>query len=91
METLERFRKEIDVIDAELVKLFEKRMDIILKVGKFKKANQVQILHQSREKEVLEKAQKMLQNKDYSEALNQFLSATMKISKALQKALIHDE
>jgi len=91
MELLENFRKEIDMIDAELVALFERRMDVVLQVAAFKKANQVEVLHQNREQEILKRAQKRLQNKDYTESLTEFLTMIMDLSKKLQKALIHDE
>lgn len=88
METLEDYRKEIDKIDEELTKLFEKRIDVVLKVAKFKKDNKVGVLQKGREDEVLQKALNTLQNKDYSDELIKFLNATMEISRGLQKRMI---
>ena len=32
---LSEYRKEIDEIDSEIIKLFERRMDVATKVGKY--------------------------------------------------------
>ncbi|MGG7178050.1 prephenate dehydratase [Clostridium paraputrificum] len=88
MEALEDYRKEIDEIDKELTQLFEKRMDVVLKVAKYKKDNSVGVLQKGREDEVLKKALDNLQNKDYSDELIKFLNATMEISRGLQKRMI---
>ena len=37
MGNLEDYRREIDSIDRELIALFEKRMNVAIKVGEYKK------------------------------------------------------
>ena len=37
MEDLDDYRKNIDEIDKKITELFEKRMDIVLKIGEYKK------------------------------------------------------
>ena len=91
MEALEDYRKEIDDIDKELTELFEKRMDVVLKVAQYKKDNNVGVLQKGREDEVLKKALDNLQNKDYSDELIKFLNATMEISRGLQKRKIDSD
>ena len=41
-------RAEIDAIDQELVKLFERRMDAVTEIARIKKAHKLPILDQSR-------------------------------------------
>lgn len=91
MEALEGYRREIDKIDEELTKLFEKRMDVVLKVAQYKKNNKVDVLQKGREEEVLQKALNVLENKDYSDELIKFLNATMEISRGLQKRKMEED
>jgi len=51
---LSELRNEIDTIDADLVKLFTKRMDIAAQVAEYKKANNLPIYVPAREREVLQ-------------------------------------
>ncbi|MCY6369990.1 prephenate dehydratase [Clostridium ganghwense] len=84
MKELERLRKEIDTIDEELTKLFEKRMKTVLKVAQYKKNNSIPILNKNREDEVVEKNIHHLENKSFKGALGEFLKSTMSISRKLQ-------
>ena len=51
---LNNLRKEIDVIDDELLNLIAKRMNISEKIGDFKKEHKVTVLQMDRWKQVLE-------------------------------------
>lgn len=51
---LQNLRKEIDVIDDEILNLFAKRMNVSKKIGEFKKEHKVTVLQMDRWKEVLE-------------------------------------
>ncbi len=88
MSGLEDFRKEIDEIDKQLIALFEKRMDEVLKVAQYKKDNNLDIFQKGREEVVIGKALANLKNKDYSDEVVKFLNATMEISRGLQKRKI---
>jgi|UniRef100_A0A6C0IW12 monofunctional chorismate mutase len=55
MSKLDIFREEIDDIDDQILDLLIKRMSISIKVGKFKKENNITILNSNRENEVLER------------------------------------
>lgn len=50
---LDELRTEINKIDDELIKLFEKRMEVSSKIGKYKKENNLPILNSQREREIL--------------------------------------
>lgn len=51
---LNNFRKEIDIIDDELLNLIAKRMNISEEIGNFKKEHRVAIIQMDRWKQVLE-------------------------------------
>ncbi len=50
---LDELRVEIDKIDDELIKLFQKRMDVAVKIGEYKKKNNIPVLNSQREREKL--------------------------------------
>lgn len=51
---LQIFRKEIDIIDDEILKLIAKRMSVSEKIGEYKKEQKVAVLQMDRWKQVLE-------------------------------------
>ena len=53
MSELEEYRRQIDEIDAQLVELFLKRMDVTGRVGAYKQAHGVPVLDAEREKQVV--------------------------------------
>ena len=53
MKDLNQCRAELDVIDAQLVRLFEKRMQVVRDVARYKQAHNMNILDSSRENAVL--------------------------------------
>ncbi len=52
---LERLRKEIDLIDEELLNILASRMNVVRSIGQYKKENNMTILQSSRWKEILKK------------------------------------
>lgn len=85
MDKLELLRKEIDDIDGQLVELFEKRMETVLKVGEYKTKMNLPILNESREEEVITKNIDYLRDRSLENYLKDFLLNLMEISKRLQK------
>lgn len=67
-------RREIDNIDEELVKLFEKRMNIAINVAKYKIENNMPIFNEAREIEVIKKNVARLSNKEYSKLTESFFN-----------------
>lgn len=51
---LEKYRKEIDEIDFEILKLFSKRFELWKKIWEYKKQNWIKILQENRWQEVLD-------------------------------------
>ena len=84
MAAIDDYRNKIDEIDKEITRLFEERMDIVIKVGEYKKQNNLPVFNKAREDEVIEKNIGYLNNKDYAEGLKQFFINIMNISKDLE-------
>ena len=62
MDALDKARREIDAVDAELAALFERRMAAVLAVAQYKQAHGLPIFDAAREKVVLDKAEARIQN-----------------------------
>ncbi|MGG7142835.1 prephenate dehydratase [Clostridium nigeriense] len=88
MGNLEDYRREIDFIDRKLISLFEKRMDVAIKVGEYKKERNLPIFNGKREEEVIEKNINLLNNKDYSDITRSFFEKVMELSRSLQANLM---
>lgn len=54
MTKLDIYREEIDSLDRQLIVLLAKRLDIVQKVGKYKKENNMPALQSGRWQEVLD-------------------------------------
>ena len=63
MDELERMRKELDEIDAGIVRLFEQRMAVTSRVGRYKQENGLPVLDSRRQREVLESKAALLEDK----------------------------
>ncbi|KGM98431.1 chorismate mutase [Clostridium novyi A str. 4552] len=90
MEDLKELRDNIDSIDKELIALFQKRMETVLKVAEYKKKNNIPILNSNREDEVIKKNSKFIYNEDLKKSVEEFLKDVMKISKDLQAKKISE-
>lgn len=81
---LDEIRKNIDETDAELLKLFSRRMELCRQVAAYKKENGMPVFQGGREREVLDKIAR--QSPDGLEAASRLLfSQIMEISKCLQQ------
>ena len=83
-ERLLQLRTEIDVIDAELAALFERRMDIVLEVAKFKQAAGLPIYDPSREDIVIAQGRARV-SPEYADSMEKFLRELMYLSKEHQQ------
>jgi chorismate mutase / prephenate dehydratase len=91
LSNLEEYRKEIDLIDKEIIALFEKRMDIVIKVGEYKKENNLEILNVKREEEVIEKNISNLKNEKHKDAGRKLFEQIMELSRELQENLMKEK
>ncbi|WP_164946860.1 chorismate mutase [Clostridium sp. FP1] len=77
-------RNEIDKIDASLLSLFENRMELVLKIGEYKKKNNMEILNGAREEAVIKKNLDLVKNSNLHLEVEEFFKAVMEISRGLQ-------
>lgn len=87
---LSDWRKEIDQIDKEIITLFEKRMDVVINVAKYKIERNLPIFNGAREAEVIEKNLNRLNNQEYREYAEKFLNDLMSTSRELQHSIMGD-
>lgn len=84
MADLNDYRREIDEIDGRLIPLFERRMEIVREVGRYKKEHGLPVLQAGREEEILQKAAGILKDQDYAADAKRFMRAVMEISRGAQ-------
>lgn len=89
MDEIFKLREEIDEIDNELVKLFEKRMSISKKVAEYKRVNGMPIYDETREREIIKKNIDRLDDKRLSSDLEAFYEMIFRISKDIQEREIN--
>lgn len=82
---LVKTRQKIDEIDAQLVKLLEKRMIAVTEVIRIKKENKIDILDNTREEQVLEKVRQRVVDPDYAETIVATFADMMAQSRQYQK------
>lgn len=88
MKDLIKAREEIDLIDTEIIRLFEKRMDIVKDVAIYKIANKLPVLDSSRENVMLEKNINKIKNEEYKKYYEKVLKGFLEASKDMQKELL---
>ena len=90
MKDLAQCRAEIDVVDRQIIKLFEERMEICKDVVRYKMANDLQIFDASREQAILD----ALAQKTTPEMLpytQELWRTLMTLSKQLQQVVVDTE
>jgi|TARA_B100001971_G_C17810931_1_gene344019 chorismate mutase len=55
--SLENYRKELDIIDNQIIELLVKRFKVIDKVSEHKKKNNIEIIQKERMKEIYRKVE----------------------------------
>lgn len=90
MKDLSQLRQEIDVIDRQLVALFEQRMAVTEQVGKYKLQNGLPVLDRSREEQVLAGKVSLLEDKRLSADVTDLFETIMAISRRQQQKLLDE-
>lgn len=88
---LDPLRKEIDEIDSTLLKLLERRMEVVKGVGEYKKANNLPIFNENREQQVIDKIVKKLNNPIIENEMIELFNTIMKVSRDYQDKIIRGE
>jgi chorismate mutase/prephenate dehydratase len=95
MNNLEELRKKINNIDDEILSLLNKRAEIVLKIGKVKKAQQLSSFYPEREREILNRLSKqnkgLFPQKALISVYNEILSACRALEAPLQIAYLGPE
>lgn len=81
---LKELRNQIDVIDEQLLEIFQKRMDLCLQVAEYKKKNNINVLQKGREQEVLD-CIRAKSRQEFQESAVVLFSNIMDISKSYQQ------
>lgn len=89
MKDLKQCREELDLIDNEIIKLFEKRMFVIKDVARYKEENNLPVYDKTREKIMLEKNINKFDNVELRKYYRIILEAYLEASKQYQNDLIN--
>ena len=82
---LDELRKEIDAVDAEIVKLFEKRMEISERIAAYKQKTGTPVHDQAREKEKILKVQSMAHTEFNRKHIEELYTVLMALSRKIQE------
>ncbi len=85
MQELKDIRADLDRVDRELVRLFEKRMALCAQVAEYKIAHGMEVLDASREDQVLSSRAAMLENASLTEDVQALFRTLMALSRAAQQ------
>ena len=88
MEKLEICRDLIDSIDNSIIELYEKRMDIIKEITKYKIEKGLPVLDQNREDSMLKKNIEKIKNEEYKKYYKDVLDGYLKASKKMQEEIM---
>ncbi len=87
MRDLKDVRLDLDEIDAKIVDLLAKRMDLSLEVAEFKKAGGKAILDEAREAQKLEAVAELVED-DKKEGVKEVFKTIMAESRKVQQTVI---
>lgn len=82
---LEECRREIDVLDRDLTKILERRMQVVAEVAAYKKAHHMGIYDPRRERQVLDKIANLTVQKELSPYLRRIYQCIMDESKKYER------
>lgn len=89
MDLLE-FREQIDGIDADIVRLYEKRMEISKQVAEYKIETGKKVFDKTREEEKLRKVKGLTHNDFNSHGIEELFEQIMSMSRKLQYQLLSE-
>lgn len=87
---LEQIRQDIDQVDAELVQLLERRMELVTQVTAFKRATGKPVLDTSREQAVLGRVAARVSQPDFIPTIRATFADIMAHSRAYQTEKLKD-
>ena len=90
MNELEEARRIIAAADADIARLFEKRMEAVRRVAGWKRERGLPVYDPAREEELIRKNAPLIADPDLREYYARFQRDTMAVSRAYQECLIFD-
>ena len=90
MDELERLRKEIDEIDAGIVRLFERRMAVTEQIGRYKQKNGLPVLDNRRQQEVLESKAALPEDPSLRADVVMLYETIMGLSRRQQRGIVRE-
>ena len=90
MDKLLELRDKLDVIDEQIVKLYEERMSICEEVANYKIEHGKKVLDRTREEEKLQTVQSKTTNEFNREAICELYELLMAQSRQLQKKIMSE-
>ena len=90
MNELEEARRIIAAADADIARLFEKRMEAVRRVAGWKRERGLPVYDPAREEELIRKNAPLIADPDLREYYVRFQRDTMAVSRAYQERLIFD-
>lgn len=88
---LDKIRHQIDIVDKNILENFEKRMEYVNEVAKYKIENKIPIYNGKRENEVIELAIERLKNKNLEVETRELFTSMMDVSKEMQGKILGKE
>jgi len=88
---LAEIRERIDLIDSEIAKLFEERMNAVHEVAEYKKTKQLPVRDKAREEIVLNNCKKRVQNSAYADGLRKIMAQIIDISCRQEEEYLQSE
>lgn len=90
MEELKGYRDQIDTIDRQLADLFQQRMDVVDRVGRYKLERDMPVLDARREQEVLAAKAALARDEGMAADLAALFEQVMAISRRRQRKLVKE-
>ncbi len=89
MEELQQLRKEINQVDTEMARLFEKRMQVCAKIASYKKERGLSVKDPDREAALIEKNRALISDPKIEAHYIPFLKKTIEVSCEYQSELLN--
>lgn len=88
MSEMDTYRLEMDRIDAEILKLFEERMETAKKIGSYKASRGMPVLDARREQEKIDALRAASSSPDLADGAEQLFRLLMALSRKAQQELL---
>ena len=85
-ERINQLREEIDRIDAEIIALFERRMDTARAIGRVKRENGMAVKNQNREEQVKANCRENCKNRLYTAGAETVMMCIINECRNIQQA-----